>query len=152
MFVVITRGRWHTNQVEPPPAPRVGYYHEFYYVSQESCQPVSALSYRVRWSLQPALRKLGVWEKFCGPNRNFSTKSDTSVLWFGCRATNKVDLEDVILVSDQGLEVPLGPWIEDYLTVRSEALITWQLPLLLTNRGKYRLMKSNRTLVTFDYE
>ena len=85
LFVMITRGRWETNQFQPVPAPpRVGYFHHFYYASQESCQPVSALSYRVRWWFEPALRSLGVGKKFCGPNSIVPSSTDTSKLWFGC--------------------------------------------------------------------
>jgi hypothetical protein len=157
LFVVITRGRWETNQIGPASVPpQVGYIHRFYCASQESCQPVSALSYRVRWLVQPGLRRLGFWGKFCGPSSVTPTTTDTSMLWFGYRATNSVYSysEEAILLSDQGLRLPLAVRGEDSFTARSEHLMTWQLPSRLTNRGKYRLTlsKSNRTLVTFDYE
>jgi len=155
LFVIINRGRLETNQVEPAPAPpRVGYIHRLYFASQESVRPVSVLGYRVRWLLQPALRKLGVWEKFCGGSIEAPTPKDTSILWFGYRATNSVYSysEGAILLSDQGLRLPLGVGGEATITARSEHLMTWDLPLLLTNRGNYRLTLSNRTLVTFDYE
>jgi hypothetical protein len=81
------------------------------------------------------------------------TPKDTSVLWFSCRATkDMVSSEDAVLVTDQGLRLPLGRGGEE--TARSEHLVTWRLSTLLTNRGKYRLIlpKSNQTLVTFEYQ
>jgi hypothetical protein len=78
------------------------------------------------------------------------------MLWLGYRATNSVYSysEEAILLSDQGLRLPLGVGAEDTSTAHSEHLMIWQLPSLLTNRGKYRLTlsKSNRTLVTFVYQ
>jgi hypothetical protein len=128
--------------------------------------------------MAPALRTLGVRDKFRGGRTELFAETDTSILWFGYRATNSVYAYsgNAVLLSDQGLRLPLqrrgedrwwrarpsapdlrlplGRRGEDSLTARSDHVITWQLSTLLTNRGKYRLIlpKSNRTLVTFEYE
>ena len=67
LFVLITRGRLETNY-SPAPVVNVGrvYIHTFYSASQESCQPVSALSYRLRWWVAPVLGRLVARDKFCG--------------------------------------------------------------------------------------
>ena len=77
------------------------YLHRFYYASQETIQPVTALRYRAGMWAEPALRWLGVADKFVGPMCSQPTSTDTSVLWFGYRATNSVFSEDAVLVSDQ---------------------------------------------------
>jgi hypothetical protein len=179
LFVLITRGRWETNQSAPAPAPpRVGYVHRFYRGSQEPVRPVSALSYRVRSWMAPALRTLGVRDKFHGGRTELVAETDTPILWFGYRATNSVYAysRNAVLLSDQGLRLPLGLRSEvrwgraspsapglrlplgrrggESLTARSDHVITWQLSTPLTSRGKYRLTlpKSKQTLVTFEYE
>jgi len=157
LFVLITRGRRETNYVSTAPGvklAKVVYLHRFYYASQETVQPVTALRYRAGMWAAPVLRWLGVANKLIGPMCSQPTSTDTSVLWFGYRATNSVFSEDAVLVYDQGLRLPLTPEVEDTRTARSEHLMSWELPSLLTNRGKYRLTlpRLNQTLLTFVYE
>ncbi|MGO8929996.1 MAG: hypothetical protein ACLQU3_24270 [Limisphaerales bacterium] len=157
LFVSITRGRRDTNYVSTPPGiklARVVYLHRFYYASQQTVQPVTALRYRASMWAEPALRWLGVQDKFLGPMADQYTSTDTSVLWFGYRATNSVFSEDAVLVSDQGLRLPLKPEVEDTRAARAEHLMSWELPWLLTNRGEYRLTltRLNQTILTFVYD
>ena len=155
LFVLITRGRLETNY-SPAPGVKVGrvYIHTFYSASQESCQPVSALSYRVRWWVAPALGRLLARDKFCGGMTELPTYTDTPVLWLGYRATNSIHYSDAVLVSDRGLRVPLTPGVGQESSTRREHLDCWLLPTLLTNCGKYRLTppQSNQPLVTFVYD
>ena len=155
LFVLITRGRLETNY-SPAPGVKVGrvYIHTFYCASQESVQPVSALSYRVRWWVAPALGRLVARDKFCGGMIEQPTHSDTPVLWLGYRATNSILYSDAMLVSDRGLRVPLTPGVGQGANARREHLDCWLLPTLLTNRGKYRLTlpQSNQPVVTFVYD
>jgi hypothetical protein len=133
---------------------KVVYLHRFYSGSQQSVQPVTALRYRVGLWVAPALRWLGVQDRFVGPMSIQPTSTDTSVLWFGYKTTNIVFSEDAVLVSDQGLRLPLTLEVEDTRTASAEHIMSWELPSLLTNRGKYRLTlpRLNQTLVTFVYD
>ena len=155
LFVLITRGRLETNY-SPAPGVKVGrvYIHTFYSASQESCQPVSALSYRVRWWVAPVLGRLVAREKFCGGMTELPTRTDTPVLWLGYRATNSIQFSGAELVSDQGLRVPLTPSVGQGANARREHLDTWLLPTLLTNRRTYSLTLpgSSQPLVTFVYD
>jgi hypothetical protein len=135
------------------------YIHTFYCASQGSVQPVPALRYWVDFWVGPkveaALRLLGVRHRaLVRPNITLPTSTDTSVLWFGYRATNAITSEDAVVVSDQGSRLALTPVVDTSQTNHSEHLMIWKLPSLLTNRGKYRLTlpRANQTLLTFDYE
>ena len=125
------------------------------YASQKSIQPVSLLRYRLGELLAPALGWFRLRDRFVGPKAEGFGDTE-SLLWFGYRGTNSVFPEDVVLVSEQGLRLPLAPGVEDTLTARSppEHLISWELPSQVTNRGKYRLTlpSRNQTLLTFIYE
>ena len=113
---MITRGRRDTNYVSTAlgiKLARVVYLHRFYYASQETVQPPTALRYRMSMWAEPALRWLGIRDKFLGPTADQCTSTDTSVLWFGYLGTNSVFSEDAVPVSDQGLRLPLTPEVED---------------------------------------
>ena len=153
LFVMITRGRLETNYeatASGTKSARVGYAHRFY-CSRERVVPVPALRY---WA-ESGLRWLGIQSEAVSTTMTtFPTSTDISVLWVGYRATNSVLSEDAVLLSDCGPQVALAPGIGQTLIARSERLVCWKLPTLLTNRGKYSLILTSRnaTLLTFEYE
>jgi hypothetical protein len=155
LFVLITRGQLHTNYVTRAPGikvARVGYVHRFYYASQDTIRPGSALRYWTFYYVAAAWRWLGMAAKFVGP-RSDAFAGTASVLWLGYRATNSLFAEDAVLVSDRGLRLPLTPRMEDTRT-NAEHLMNWEIPAPLTNHSKYRLTlpRLNQTILTFVYD
>ncbi len=154
MFVFTTRGRLETNY-SPAPGLNLGrvYVHRLHFASSRSVVPISAFRYRLGKRVPPVLARLLAWDKFNW--HEVGTPTDT-LLCLGCRATNSLtDLySDAVLVSDRGLRLPLTPALLLERYDRGEHLACWQLPPLLTNRGKYTLTipKSNQPLVTFVYD
>ncbi len=113
-------------------------------------QPVSSLSFWVR----DRINSLG----FRGAARrqlidSAPTRTGGSALWFGYAATNATSFEGACLVSERGLRLPLTPLMQQVFTDRSPPghLGCWEIPSLLTNRGRYRLIVPalNRTVLTF---
>jgi hypothetical protein len=154
LFVFTTRGRLETNY-SPAPGLNLGrvYVHRLYFASPKSVEPISAFRYRLGKRVAPVLGRLVAWDKFCW--HEVTTPTDT-LLCLGYRATNSIiDFDsDAVLVSDRGLRLPLTPALLLESNARREHLDCWQLPALITNRGKYILTmpKSNQPLVTFVYD
>jgi hypothetical protein len=154
LFVMVTHGQLHTNYVTRAPGikeARVGYIHTFYYAPQNSVQPVSPLRYQLGELLSPVLRRFRLWDRFVVPKIEGFDDTE-SVLWFGYSATNSIFSEEAVLLSDQGLRLPLSDPVELTLT-NLQHLITWRMPVPFTKPGKYRLTltETNQTLLTILY-
>jgi hypothetical protein len=151
LFVIITRGRLETNNN------RAGYVHPPFYQPCDRVEPISALNSRVRNWVRDGLYRLGfrgAVDRLGAGAIEMAPNTFPSMLWFGYKSTDHVFARDAVLVSEKGLRLPLRWAIGQSITNDSEHLDCWELPSLLTNRGKYRLTRpeSKQTLVTFDYE
>ena len=134
----------------PPVWPGPMYRHRFYFASPQSLDQISAFHYRLAKRVPPALRRFMAWDKFAW--NEFGTRSDTP-LCLRFHATNtSIDLgsEDVVLVSDRGLRLPLTlAWLKQE---HGQGFAAWEMPTLLTNRGKYTLTVNNQPLATIVYD
>jgi hypothetical protein len=153
LLITVTRGRLETSyeQSGGVEVERAYYNHRFYSLNGR-LKPVPKLRY---WA-ESCFQRLGFQGKAVSTTHPIlkQTSTDTSVLWLLHLSSNSVVTEDAVLVSDNGLRLPLSSPMGVTLGSGPEQLDCWELPSLLTNRGKYELFlpSLNQTLLTFRYE